>query len=445
MAEKGPNKLAKGEGTVFFRASDQRWCGQLTLPSKDGKRRRKTVTGRTETEAKQKLAAERKRLMRDGDIPTATQTFGSWLNVWFTTIALQKIRPGTARTYRTLLERHIIPTIGNVQLEKLTPAHIRRVGEKITTTPKDPKHPERGTLSSTTAGQAYRIMSVALEYALREGRVSKNVAKLTDAPRRAKVSLSVLTAADAMKVLRTVSGDPYASPPTYPDRLASRWWAAFLTGARQGELLGLELDRVGDELDLSWQLQRVPWEHGCGTSKKGVFPCGEKRGTTCPERKITFPPDWEHRHLQGGLYLSRPKSAAGYRIVPVAEQFRPIIEARVAQSATEPNPHGLLWTADQKRHGELADLRPLDGAPIDPAADNRAWHAILKRAGVPDARLHDARHTTASLLLEAGVPEPIIMKILGHNSYAVTRGYQTVDRRQLTDAMSRVSALMQAN
>lgn len=438
MTEKGPNKLAKGEGSVYFRASDQRWCGTLTLPSSDpSKRRRKTITGKTEREALQKLAKMRKQLLIEGDLPTSTQTFGSWLNVWFTTIALKKIRPKTAATYRSLLQQYIIPTVGSVQLEKLTPAHIRRVADKITSTPSATKPGE--TLSSSTAAQAYRIMSVALEYALREGRVSRNVAKLTDAPRKARTTLTVLTPADALKVLRSVSGDLANDIP--PDRLASRWWAAFLTGARQGELLGLELDRVGDDLDLSWQLQRLSWEHGCERKGK-VWACDRKRAAECPAKKITSPPDWEHRHLTGGMWLSRPKSTAGYRIIPLVEPLRTIVEKRVAVAATEPNPHGLLWTSDLKRD-KRGIPQPLDGSPIDPSVDSAAWHDILARAGVPDARLHDARHTTASLLLEAQVPEPIIMKILGHNSYAVTRGYQTVDRRQLTDAMSRMSALMQ--
>jgi integrase len=154
-----------------------------------------------------------------------------------------------------------------------------------------------------------------------------------------------------------------------------------------------------------------------------------------------MPADWEHRHLTGGLWLSRPKSEAGYRIIPLVEPLRQIIEQRAQIARTEPNPHGLLWTADPKQD-KRGIPQPLDGSPIDPSTDNAAWHEVLKRAGVADARLHDARHTTASLLLKAQVPEPIIMKILGHNSYAVTRDYQNVDREQLTAAMTSMSALM---
>src|SRR5690606_26607949 len=99
------------------------------------------------------------------------------------------------------------------------------------------------------------------------------------------------------------------------------------------------------------------------------------------------------------------------------------------------------WTADPKRDKQGTVL-PLDGSPIDPRNDSVAWHGILARAGVPDARLHDARHTTASLLLAAGVPEKVIMEIMGHNSYVVTRGYQNVDRAHLNKAMTAISALM---
>lgn len=423
-----PNKHPKGMGSHYFRKSDQRWCATLPLLSDDSvKRRRITRTFMTEQEAIDGLKKLRREREKTGDIPTKTQTLGSWLNVWFTSIAQKKDTPKTIATYRTLLEKHIIPEIGKVRLDKLTPAHIRRVADRITSTPKDPKNPDAGYLSSTTAAQAYRILVVALKYAERENRVTRNVALLTDAPPRARRTLVALSAADGVKVLQTVAGD----------RLGSRWAAALLTGARQGELLGLELDRVGDDLNLSWQLQRVTWEHGCKA------PCGRKRGTDCPDRKIMFPANWEHRHLTGGLYLSRPKSSAGWRVIPLVDPLRSIIERRVAVASEEPNPYGLLWTADPKTDNRRhTGILPLDGSPIDPSRDNHAWHAILARAGVPDARLHDARHTTASLLGRAGVPIETITKILGHSTYAMSRDYMNVDRGQLVDALTRISTLM---
>lgn len=392
-----PNKRAKGEGTIYRRASDGMYCASVELPSPGATRRRKVVTAATEAQVKQKLRLLKVELAKHGDLPTSSQTTGTWLNYWFESIALKKVRPKTGATYRTLLVNHIIPAVGKIRLDKLTPAHILAMNDAIT---------DKG-LSSTTAMQAHRILAVALKYAEREGRVTKNVATLTDAPRKATTNLTVLTAADGVKVLQTAASDP----------LGARWAAALLTGARQGELLGLQVDRVTDVLDLSWQLQRLSWEHGCDPD------CGRKRGSECPKRKVTFPADWEHKYLTGGLWLSRPKSNAGWRIIPLVEPLKTILERHLA--ASEPNRYGLVWANK--------------GQPIDPGADNRAWHDLLERADVPDARLHDARHTTASLLLAAGVPEPIIMKILGHNSYVITRAYQNVDESQLRDALTKVS------
>lgn len=428
---KNPNKRPKGEGTIYQRASDGMFCASIELPSPDGRRRRKVVSAKTEAQVKEKLKVEKRTLIRDGDISTTNQTLATWMGVWFRTIASKNVRPKTAAVYRTHMNEYIIPSIGKTRLDKLTPDHVRKLHEFITTKPKDAEKPEKGVLSSTTALQSHRILSVALKYAEREGRVTRNVAELTDAPRKASVKLDILSAEDGVKVLHTVTDD----------RLGSRWAAALLTGARQGELLGLELDRVGDSLDLSWQLQRINWEHGCDSK------CAMKRGTDCPSRKITFPADWEHRHLTGGLYLTRPKSSAGWRIIPLVDPLRSILERRIAVAETEPNPHGLLWTSDRKqprrvKKEDMHGLLPLDGSPLDPARDNAAWHAVLERADVDQVRLHDARHTTASLLLAAGVPEKIIMEIMGHSSFVVTRKYQNVNLPQLRDAMTRLSALM---
>ena len=419
----------KGEGSIYVRESDGLYCSALELPPRNGVRRRKVVTvnphypkeltdkqARTAVLSKlNKLKAQRE---KTGDLPTASQTLTQWLNIWYADIAVKKIRPKTARTYRTLLENYIIPTIGKTRLDQLTPAHIRRVETMIL---------GKG-LSSTTAMQAHRILAVALKYAEREGRVPRNVAAFTDAPRRARPDLGVLTGADARKVLHTVA----------EDRLGSRWAAALLTGARQGELLGLELDRVTDTLDLSWQLQRIGWEHGCKA------PCGAKRASECPARTITHPADYEARHLTGGLWLTRPKSAAGTRLFPLVEPLKTIIERRVQAAALEPNPFGLLWTSDLKKlSGKDTYRTALDGSPIDPSTDNHAWHAVLTRAVVPQVRLHDARHTTASLFLDAGVREEIIMKLMGHSSNVVTRAYQNVDYRQLAAAATDLSVALQ--
>ena len=424
--EQETKKRTNGTGSTYYRKSDNRWCASLSLSSPDGKPRRVTRTAHTERAAKAKLKELQREYAEKGDIPTSILNIATWTRTWLDIVS-KEVRPKTASGYRGSVERYIIPAIGTKQLKNLTPEHVRQVEKYIATAGPGP--------GSRTAVLAYQALSLALTAAYREGKMQRNVADLVKRPRATKSKLTVLTADHGMKVLHTVTGWP---PPVAIDRLASRWFAALLTGARQGELLGLEWDRVDfnrNVLDLSWQLQRFTWEHGCGDSigtddnGKLTWPCGRIRGTDCLARKLTSPADWENRRLTGGLYLSRPKSSAGWRIIPLVSPLKEMLEMRLQASVIESNPHGLVWT------------KP-NGSPVEPSQDNAAWHAVLKLAGVPDARLHDARHTTASLLLKAGVSIEVITKILGHSTVAMSRSYVDVDMPQTVDALTRMSALM---
>jgi len=406
MAATNPNRRTKGEGAVYQRASDGMYCASIELPSPDGRRRRKVVVSKTENGAKEKQKKAKRDLIVNGDIFTNGQTLETWLRVWFRDIAIKKLRPRTASTYESYMKNHIVPSIGKVRLDKLTPAHVRKLHNDMT---------NKG-LSSTSAGQAHRILAVALKYAEQDGRVTRNVANLTDAPRKAATALVALDSGEGMRVLEAAADDP----------LASLWWAVLLTGARQGELLGLTQDRVTDSIDFAWQLQRIPWRHGCDTET----PCERKRGTDCPQRKITYAANWEHTRLEGGLYLSRPKSESGWRIIPLVEPLKSVLELQMQANESKPNPHNLVWSN-------------ADGSPIDPRAETEAWDSLLKRAQVPDVRLHDGRHTTVDLLFEAGVPEQIIMDIVGHSSLAMTHKYRSKKAKALANRPQMTAAFHQ--
>ena len=79
-----------------------------------------------------------------------------------------------------------------------------------------------------------------------------------------------------------------------------------------------------------------------------------------------------------------------------------------------------------------------NGKPVDPRADNRAWKALLRDAGVRDARLHDARHTAATLLLLQGVDDRVVMEIFGHSQLSMTARYQHVMPELARDAAERM-------
>lgn len=402
----------KKEGSVYKRKSDNRWVGAITLPDgPNGQRRRKVLTHLDKAELLALMDAAKLELRRSGDIPTKGETLETFLNYWLREKVAKQKAPKTIVFYRSMVTQHINPSIGKTRLDKLTTATVRKLTNDVVA---------KG-LSSTTAAHAQRTLSAALKYAEKDGRVFRNVAKIEDLPKSASNGVNALSAEQGIQVLLTCSG----RPPLAYDPLGSLWAAVLLTGARQGELLGLEIDRITNKLDLSWQLQRHAWEHGCDPA------CGRKRGAECPAKKITHAPDWDSRHITGGLWWARPKSEKSWRVIPLVEPLKTIIHRQIDVANSRPNPHGLLWTRE-------------DGGPIDPRVESEGWDALLKRAGVPDVRLHDGRHTTVDLLYAAGVPEDLIMAIVGHSVVSTTRGYRTrTAQPRLVEAMESLSRMLE--
>ena len=371
----------------------------------DGRRRRQAVRSKDLDECRRKLeaalAAQAERVRRPPvprlpPIPPLlpSGSTGEWLRYWFHDIARADLAPKTAATYASVIRLHLMPSVGPVPLLDLTAADVRAMSAAVRA---------KGR-SGATALHAHRVLSAALAQAHREAYVHRNVALLTKPPRKSRAELRVLSVDDARTIVHRSAHE----------RLGSRWAAAILTGARQGELLGLELDRVGDTLDLSWQLQRLTWSHGCKPF------CGWTRGTDCPARRVDAPIDHERRELTGGLWLTRPKSAAGWRVIPLVDPLRALVEARIAASSGETNPYGLVWTMDAGKR-----VQDSQGRPIDPSTDSKAWHRLLERLGLPDVRLHDARHAAVDLLYEAGAPEVVIRDIVGHAHVEMTRRYRS--------------------
>lgn len=377
----------KGEGSIF-KDSRGLWNGVIELPSHNGDRRRKVVRRKDKKELLLEMQRLQAELSRQGDLPTGGQTVEQWMNYWLREIAAKSVRPNTLDGYQRTVHNHILPAIGKVKLEKLTPTHIRRVHDAIL---------DKG-LSPTTALLAHRVMTTSFKVAMREGRMGRNPAALTEAPRKKPAELHALDLDEAIHIIRSTALDP----------LGALWATVLLTGARRGEVLGLERDRVGDVLDLSWQLLRLPLS--------GV------------DGKPNVPVDYEYRHLAGGLYLTRPKSRKGWRIIPLVGLLRQHLERHMAM--TPDNEWGLLFTKN--------------GRPISPDQASRDWRAMLKSVGIEkDVRLHDGRHTNVDLLYEAGVPEDMISELVGHSTRTMTQGYKSLgNRARLTDSYLRLDTLV---
>lgn len=395
-------RRARGDGALY-KTRNGRWVGRVELPAAaDGTRRVKKVTSKN----RNIVIAKLKTLRADahaGRITASNRiTAAQWLTRWLTEIHHDKIRPATYVNYEVVIRKHIIPAIGTRRLDQLTPTHIRHM---------------HTTIGSTRNAQlAHTIVARALRDAEREGLINRNIAELVDKPSHVAAERAPLSAEQAKHLLRNAieTNDPFAT----------RWAAALLLGARQGELLGLQWNRVDlntGVADLSWQLQQLPRTHGCGQRRDDkTWPCGHKNSIACPNTKFELPRAFEYQMLDEPLALTRPKTKKSIRTVPIPAPLWALLQHH---PVGDRNPHNLVWHRG-------------DGRPIDRYADYQAWREALKIAGLPPVPLHVARHTTATLLLQAGVGEDIRMAILGHAGVAVHRGYAHVDLSTARNAMA---------
>ena len=163
--------------------------------------------------------------------------------------------------------------------------------------------------------------------------------------------------------------------------------------------------------------------HRCATqAPSGAWPCGRRRGADCPSRHAPVPAHLEAERVHGGLWLLRSKTAGSHR--------SPGLPAVLAEALAE---H--LQTYHPTRF--LFEASP--GVPLDPRRDHAAWHTALAEEGLPPMRLHSARHTTATLLLTAGVPLGTAQEILGQTQALTTARYQHPGHAETARALDAIA------
>jgi integrase len=209
----------------------------------------------------------------------------------------------------------------------------------------------------------------ALNVAVKWGLLVRNVALLVDPPPRQHHEVMPLTTDEARAFIAAASGD----------RLAARWVVGLSLGLRQGETLGL----WWEDIDLAQGIVRV-------------------------RRQLQ-----RDRHSDGTLSFGALKTARSRRTLSLPGPLIRGLEVHRRQQEVERAEARYGW-ADPR----LVFATPL-GTPIDPSNDNRAFKRLLARAGLRDARLHDRRHTAASLLLAQGVHPRVVMDLLGHSQIAL--------------------------
>jgi integrase len=411
-----PKRRAAGEGSIYQRTIDGLWCGVVDVPTTDGRRRQKRVYSTDYNKCVEKLRALRDDVAK-GIIPSTTTTLATWLDYWLDKIHGPHVRPKTRDFYEEAIRLHLKPRIGKKRLDRLTPQDVRAAIDGIAT--------------SRNRQRAHQVLNMALKAAVVDGVIGRNVCDAVTKPKHLPGARTAFTADQAKHIIRTAITLDESRDETTP-ALATRWAAAFLSGARQAEVIGLELDRLDLDrglFDFSWQLQQLKKTHGCPEDN----PCGRQRPSYCPQTHWEFDDGFEYRECYKSLVWTRPKTKTGVRLVPIIPGLLEMIRRHVDDHAGEPNPHGLVW-----RHS--------DGRPLSPTDDHEAWQHLLVAAGVTEKGatipLHSARHSTATLLQDAGVDEPTRMAIMGQSSVAAHRGYIHVDQTQTRAALGKLAALL---
>jgi integrase len=354
------SKRSNGESSIV-KGDDGRWHGYVSMGLKEGGKRDRRHVAAVRRADVVRMVRELEEQRDSGVVLPSGRgvTVEQWMNLWLETIASRKVRPSTLTGYRTCLKR-INLVLGHHRLDKLQPEHLEAFYTRL----------EADGLSSTTALLHHRVISRALKVALQRGRVARNVATLVDAPTPRREEAQPLTAAEAKRLLYAAKDLPNGA----------RWSVALALGLRQGEALGLLWDAV--DLDA---------------------------GTLTVRRAL-------QRQKGKGLVLVEPKSRAGRRTIKLPAPLRDALRTHRIRQAEQ-----RMTVANAWEDRDFVFCQP-NGRPIDARRDWLDWKALLKAADVRDARVHDARHTAATLLLQQGVPARVVMEVLGHSQISLTLG-----------------------
>jgi integrase len=336
--------------------------GELTLADE---RRRETRGGyATRREAQAAMSKVLVSVEEHTHVVSSRLTVREYLTKEWLPAIEHTVRPTTYRSYVAHTECHVLPALGSVQLQKLSPAQINALYAKLG---RSGKRNGQG-LTALSVRHVHAVLHRALKDAVRWGRLARNPADLADPPR---------VAAHGHE-LRTWSAEQLAAflSSRRDDRLHALWHTLAMTGLRRGEALGLRWE----DIDL-----------GAGRLcvRRALVPSGRE------------------------VVVSEPKTARGRRVVALDPETVEVLKRQAArqlearQASTAWVELGLVFTSE-------------DGAALHPEIVSRLFRKAVKEAMLPDIRLHDLRHTHATLALRAGIHPKVVSERLGHATVAIT-------------------------
>lgn len=342
-----------GEGSRG-RSPNGRFWGAYTLAT--GKRR--YVYGKTKDERDARMDELLREIRAGRAVGSKTQTVAQYLAQWLLDReASGSIKPGTLSHYRLYVDKHLVPGLGKVRLDKLSPSQVQVFLNR-----------EAGVVNSINTVHSIRAtLRAALSHAERLELVGRNVAKLVEMPQRQRFLVTPLQPVEARRLISE----------SYDEPLGSVYVVCAGLGLRLGEALGLhwsDLDIERKSVHVWHQLRRVEHVLTIVELKRGV-----KHNRTL------------------GIPVFVGEALHHRRVVQKTEQL----------------------AAEFFEVSDLVFTRR-DGRPVDGTVLNHQFHRFLTRIGLPQQRLHDLRHLAASLAIDQGASLKEVSEMLGHSQISIT-------------------------
>jgi len=358
---------------VILKGGSPRWRFRIDLePGRKGERRQTTMTFKTEAEAVAAQAKARAELAAGVFVEPSKLTVNDWLDAWLDMTG-RTLRPATRTSYRTTL----LPVrghIGKLQLQEVRREHV----EQLVRTLSRERSRTGAPRSPRSVAYALTITKTALKAAVAEELIKRNPAEFVKAPVQPSKEMTTWTESELAAFLAHVA----------KDNLVGAWHLTAL-GLRRGEVLGLRWRDVDLE--------------------RGVIHVRQARTVAYGDEQAN----------ERGEVVVEPKTKRGRRDVPLhpaaIEALRQTRQRTVLDSTIIP-------FAEKKNADRLVVVDAL-GNGIAPDVYGAMFARTAKAAGVTRIRLHDVRHTVATLLLQRGVPPVVVAGILGHSPAVLMTTY----------------------
>ncbi|MCX4371979.1 MAG: site-specific integrase [Dysosmobacter sp.] len=377
-------KRANGEGNIRKR-KDGRWEGRYTAghdPETD-KAIYKNVLAKTQKECKEKLAAALEQSGKVDASKTGQFTVGQWAETWFENYAKPSIRETTAAYYKNYIDKHIVPNIGKIKLNKLTTLDIQKFYNKAKTKGRVKRYEGMKdlSLSSKTIRGLHAMLRQCLDQAVQERLIPYNPAAGCKLPPKEKKEMQTLPAEKISTYL--AAAEEHGVFPMF--------YLELTTGIRRGELVAL----LWDDLDLETQTLSISKSAG---------------------------------RINGEVKVTQPKTANSVRTIYLPQET---IDLLIQEHAKHPgNP--IMFPS------------PVTGNLYGPDCIGRLHKNLLKKAGITEnIPFHGLRHTFATLAIQQGIDAKTVSSILGHYSAGFTLDtYTHVTNEMQREAAQRMGSFM---